>query len=382
MKRPGRILAGHLWIFSNELSTSPKQYEPGSVVEVYTKNDFIGIGYINPHSLISVRLLTREKEQIDRDFFFKRIKAAMDFRKRFLLDDSSFRVVYSEGDLLPGLIVDKYSDCIVIQFLTLGMDKMKDVIIDIIDDIFSPSTIVIRNDSHSRILEGLPMEKGIIKGSLEMIPVINEGGVFFEVDPISGQKTGFFLDQRENRIALRSYIKGGIGLDLFCYTGSWGLHLSKNGSHVIFVDSSEKAISMVKRNAELNNLVDRSEFIIEDVFDFLKKEASDGNLYDFIILDPPAFVKSKSRISEALRGYREINSLAMKIVRKNGILATSSCSYHIDRTAFIDMLRNAARDSGRNARIIENRMQSRDHPILLTVPETDYLKCVFLELFA
>jgi 23S rRNA (cytosine1962-C5)-methyltransferase len=381
LKRTSRILSGHLWIFSNELLTGPKNYEPGSLIEVYdNKNKFIGIGYINPHSLISVRLLTRERESINPDFFRKRIMNAINYRKRFLPESNSFRVIYSEGDFLPGLIVDKYADCLVIQFLTLGMEMLKDTVISILDGILSPSVIVLRNDSQSRILEGLPLEKKVVKGHLDCLPIINEGEILMEVDPILGQKTGFFLDQRENRIALRNYVKEGKGLDLFCYSGAWGLQLAKDGVFVTCVDDSETALSKAKRNFQLNRLEDRCAFVKDDIFNFLRKEAESGSSYDFIVLDPPAFVKSKAKIKEALKGYREINAMAMRIIKKGGILATSSCSYHIEKAVFLEMLRDSARDAGKTPRLLEYRSQGRDHPILLSVPETEYLKCAFLEL--
>ena len=381
LRRSSRILSGHLWIFSNELSTSPKNYEPGSLVEVYdNKNKFIGIGYINPHSLISVRLLTREREKINHDFFRKRIVNAINYRKRFLPESNSFRVIYSEGDFLPGLIVDKYAECIVIQFLTLGMERLADLVLSALGEILSPSVIVIRNDSQSRILEGLPLEKKVVKGSLDSLPIINEGEILIEVDPMTGQKTGFFLDQRENRIALSNYIKEGRGLDLFCYSGAWGLQLAENGAFVTCVDDSETALSKAKRNFELNRLEDRCDFVKDDVFKFMKKEMESGSLYDFIVLDPPAFVKSRLKVREALKGYREINAMAMRLIKKGGVLATSSCSYHVEKAMFLDMLRDSARDAGKNPRIIEFRSQGRDHPILLSVPETEYLKCGFLEL--
>ncbi|MEK7309049.1 MAG: class I SAM-dependent rRNA methyltransferase [Nitrospirota bacterium] len=381
LKRTSRILGGHLWIFSNELLTSPKKFEPGSLVEVYDKEKkFLGIGYINPHSLISIRLLTREKENIDSDFFRSRIVAALNYRKRFLLSDNAFRVVYSEGDFLPGLIIDKYADCAVVQFLTFGMEKFAETILSLIDDILSPKTIVLRNDSQSRTLEALPLGKKVVKGSLETLPLINEKDLIFEVDPMSGQKTGFFLDQRENRLALRKHIKEGRGLDLFCYAGAWGMHLAKNGAYVTGVDDSEKALAYAKINARLNNLEDRFGFERGNVFDFLKKEVTSGNDYDFIVLDPPAFVKSRTKVKEALKGYKEINTMAMRILKDGGILSTSSCSYHVDKEVFLEMLRNAAKDAKKNIRLLEYRSQSRDHPVLLSMPETEYLKCAFLAL--
>ena len=380
LRKTIRVLEGHLWIFSNELLESPKNYEPGSFVGVCDRqNNFMGIGYINPNSLISIRLLTRKKEDIDADFFRRRILDAIDYRKRLRADSNSCRIVFSEGDLLPGLIVDKYNDCIVVQFLTLGIDKIGDMILNLLDEIFSPSTIVQRNDSQIRLLEGLALEKKIVKGAPDPLPVITEEGVTIEIDPMRGQKTGFFLDQRENRIALSRYFSGGMGLDLFCYSGAWGLQLAKKGADIKFIDESETALSIARKNAKLNNLESRCKFVKKDVFNFLHEEVEAGNTCDFIVLDPPAFVKSKAKIKEAVKGYREINSMAMRLIKKGGILATSSCSHHIERALFLEILRDAAKDAGKTARLIEYRYQSKDHPILLSVPETEYLKCAFLE---
>ncbi len=381
LRRTARIIAGHTWIFSNELAASPKNHEPGSLVEVYDmKKDYIGIGYINPNSLIAVRLLTRERETIDADFFKRRIYKALRYRSMIGINGDSFRAVFSEGDSLPGLIADKYGDCLVLQFLTLGIEKMKDIIIPIFDEIFSPAVIVLRNDSHIRTLEGLPLAKSVVKGSLPSLPLIHEGDIIFEVDPLAGQKTGFFLDQRENRLALSELVHGGKGLDLFCYTGAWGLQLARKGADVTFVDDSESALSRVKSNAARNGIETKCEYAKADVFSFLKEEINVGGRYDFIVLDPPAFVKSRLKIKEALKGYREINTLAMKLLSEGGILATSSCSYHIEKSVFVDMLRDSARDARKQFRLVEYRSQGKDHPILLSVPETEYLKCAFLNL--
>ncbi len=378
--RPSRILANHLWVFSNELAGSPRAYEPGSIVELRDrKNNFLGIGYINPHSLIAVRVLTREKEEIDEAFFRKKITAAVEYRKRFIKGTNAFRVVYSESDLLPGLIVDKYDDCLSVQILTLGMERWTDTVVKVLDEVFSPRVIVLRNDSSSRTLEGLQMEKKIVKGDLDTLPVITDGTVKFEIDPMTGQKTGFFLDQAENREAFSHLVADGAGLDLFCYAGAWSIKAAEKGAVVVGVDSSESAVERAGRNAELNALSNRCAFIKADVFDFVKDEIYRGSRYDFVVLDPPAFVKSKTRISEALRAYRDLNASSMKLLKKGGLLATSSCSYHIDRPAFMEMLRSAARDAGRQARVIESRSQAKDHPVSLSVPETEYLKCVILE---
>ncbi len=381
LKRTSRILAGHSWIFSNELAASPKNYEPGSIVEVYDmKNEFIGAGYINPNSLISVRLLTRKKENIDADFFRRRILDALDYRRKIGINGDSFRVIFSEGDSLPGLIADKYGDCLVLQFLTLGMDKLKGIIIPLLQDILSPAVIVLRNDSQSRLLEGLPLQKEVIQGSLTELPLIHEGAVSFQIDPLGGQKTGFFLDQRENRLALKNFISGGTGLDLFCYAGAWGLQFASGGASVMFVDDSENALGQVRNNAARNGIEKNCTYMKADVFTYLKDEVDAGKTYDFIVLDPPAFVKSRLKIKEALKGYREINTLAMRLLKKGGILATSSCSYHIEKFAFLDMLRDSARDARKQFRLVEYRSQGKDHPVLLSVPETEYLKCAFLSL--
>lgn len=380
LNRLSRLLSGHLWVFSNELASSPKGYEPGSIVElVDKKNNFLGIGYINPHSLISVRVLTRKREEINAEFFKTRIKNALAFRKRFMKDTDSFRAVFSESDLLPGLVADKYGDCLSVQFLTLGMEKQAETILNALDEIYSPRLMVLRNDSSIRTLEGLPLEKKIVKGSLDTLPLIKEGDMTLEVDPFTGQKTGFFLDQRENRAALSRLSGTGAGLDLFCYTGPWSIRLALSGVKMTGVDSSDYAITHAKKNAELNGVSDRCEFVNSDVFEFVKREAAQKKKYDYIVLDPPAFVKSKGKINEALKAYRELNAACMGLLRQGGILATSSCSYHVDKSLFMEMLRVSARDAGKQARVLEMRSQAKDHPISLFVPETEYLKCVILE---
>lgn len=381
LNRTSRLLAGHLWVFSNELASSPKKFQPGALVELHDKKDnFLGIGYANPHSLISIRVLTRRKEEIDAAFMKKRVEDALSYRKRFLGDRESFRAVYSESDLLPGLVVDKYGDCLSAQFLTLGMETLAPIVFEALEKVFKPSTIVLRNDSSIRTLEGLPLEKKLVKGSLDELPVIDEYGTRLEVDPMSGQKTGFFHDQAENRAAFAALASGGDGLDLFCYTGAWSLALGRRGVHMVGVDSSEYAINQARKNAEMNGLVN-CEFMQEDVFEAVKAEKASTRKYDCIVLDPPAFVKSKTRIAEAMRAYRELNGACMGLLKYKGLFATASCSYHVDRAMFLEMLRSAARDAGRQARLVEIRGQAKDHPVSLSVPETEYLKCVLMEVF-
>jgi 23S rRNA (cytosine1962-C5)-methyltransferase len=260
------------------------------------------------------------------------------------------------------------------------MEKLKDTIIPVLDEIISPASIVLKNDSQSRTLEGLPLTKELTKGSIENPPLIHEGALSYRVNPLGGQKTGFFLDQRENRLALKELLHEGKGLDLFCYSGAWGLQLAAKGLTVTFVDDSENALDQVKTNAELNGVEKQCSRVKADVFDFLKSEIKAGSKYEFIILDPPAFVKSRLKVKEGLRGYREINTLAMQLLADNGMLATSSCSYHIDRTIFLDMLRDSARNAHKQFRLVEYRSQGKDHPVLLSMPETEYLKCAFLRL--
>ncbi|TAN59674.1 class I SAM-dependent rRNA methyltransferase, partial [bacterium] len=305
---------------------------------------------------------------------------AFEYRKTFV-KGNTFRAVFSEGDLLPGLIIDKYENTLSMQFLTLGMDTLSELVIQAAEAVFSPVNIVLRNDSSSRTLEGLPLEKKIIKGNLDKLPVVNIGGLLFEVDPLAGQKTGFFLDQAENRVAFAGLLKSGqTGLDLFCHTGAWGIEAAKRGAFVTGVDSSDAAVLRAKANAELNNANKNCAFVKADVFDFIKMELAKGKSYDFIVLDPPAFVRSKANLKNGLRAYRDINSAVMKLAKRGAFIATSSCSYHVDRNAFIEILRGAAKDAGKTCRITETRSQAKDHPVALFVPETEYLKCVIVQI--
>jgi len=380
LKRTKRLLGGHLWIFSNEIYENLKDYAVGTLVEVFDMHElFLGIGYINPQSLISIRLLTREKEEINRGFFQRRINDAFNLRKRLLGERDAFRLIYSEGDYLPGLIVDKYANSLVLQFLTAGMEEFKSIIIGVLDDILKPEIMVLRNVSRVRTLEGLPLYKDVIKGNLQTLPVIQENGLLFEIDPYEGQKTGFFLDQQENRTILKKYARGGKGLDLFCYLGAWSMHLASAGAEVIGVDASERAVTQARKIAEMNGLTERAFFLKEDVFSFLEKElASTEKKYDFIVLDPPAFVKSSAKIKEAVKAYRELNEMSMRLIKPGGLLATSSCSYHLSKELFSDMLHSAGRNAKRSLRLIGMRSQGPDHPVLLSMPETEYLKCAFL----
>jgi 23S rRNA (cytosine1962-C5)-methyltransferase len=350
------------------------------MVELFDRSDtFLGVGYINPSSLISVRILSRERVTIDRQFLGKRLQTAFGLRTRLFGDQEAVRLVYSEGDYLPGLIVDRYGPCVVLQFLTQGIESLRDMIIELIDEMLNPRVIVLKNESRSRTLEGLSLYKEVVKGSLDSLPKVHEDGLIFEVDPFGGQKTGFFLDQKENRRSLKRYLDGGRGLDLFCYTGAWSVHLASAGIEMTGIDESERAVRQAIRNAELNSLQGRAAFLQEDVFSFLRREVSESEKkYDCVVLDPPAFVKSAAKLKEAVKAYRELNGYCMRLLRPGGILASSSCSYHLGRDAFLDMLRDASRDANRSLRLLLLRSQDADHPVLLAMPETEYLKCAYL----
>lgn len=380
LSRTKRLLAGHPWVFSNELAHSVKGIEPGSLVELLDRRDrFLAIAYLNPHSLIAARVLSRERTVIDRAFIDRRLRSAVAHRQRFAKGRDAYRLVYSEGDGLPGLIVDRFGDCLALQVTTAGMERLTPAVVDALVDIVQPRTIVLRNDTQARQLEGLPKFKDVIRGALEPLPVIREGRVRIEVDPLNGQKTGFFLDQRDNRLLLASLVAGGRGIDLFCYTGAWGLQAAAAGAEVIAVDTSEQAIARARVNCDRNGLTSRLRFVQEDAFTFLAQQREAGAVFDFAVVDPPAFVKSKQKVKEALRAYGSLNTQVLSLIRAGGIVATSSCSYHIARDSFLDLLGRAAGNSGRSLRLLGLSGQGADHPIPLAMPEAAYLKCAFLQ---
>lgn len=377
-----RVRSGHLWLFSNEIGDSFKKYRAGDIIDIYSHNgEFMGRGYINPFSLISARILTHKKEDIDTKFFYNRIMDAWMYRKKLYPDTKSCRVVFGESDFMPGLIVDKYENYLTVQTLSLGMDIRMNMILNAVEDIFHPDAIIERNDVAVRKLEGLEERKGILKGKLEDNVVISDDKFKFEVDVLNGQKTGFFFDQRENRHIIKKYAgKGDKVLDCFCYSGAWSIYAAGNGAgEVIGLDSSADAIKLANENAIINKFSEKCRFKRVDIFEELRRLVLTGEKFDIIILDPPAFVKSSSRIKEAVKGYKEINLQAMKLLRDNGILITCSCSYHIDRETFKDMLIQSASDSEKDFRILEFRGQAPDHPVLLSMKETEYLKCAVLQ---
>ncbi len=375
-----RLLMGHPWVFGNEVRIIEGAVVPGDIVDVHDfKNNYIGSGYINPNSKILVRLLTREHEEINRDFFRKRIRQAWDYRRK-LVDTSSCRVIFGEADFLPALIVDKFGDYLSIQTLSLGIEKYKDIILELLEEILEPKGIYERNDVQIREKEGLEQKKGFIKGPFDTTVEIMENEVKLLVDIANGQKTGYFLDQRENRAALKPFVKDARVLDTFTHTGGFALHAAYYGAkEVTAVDISEHAIEYVKRNAELNGLQDKIKGVVGNVFDVLKEYQTTNEKFDVVILDPPAFCKTKSAVEGAYRGYKDINLRGMKILKPGGFLVTCSCSHYMYPGLFMEMLQDAARDAKRMVRQVEFRTQAKDHPVLYGSDESMYLKCVILQ---
>jgi len=370
-----RIANGHLWAFSNEIAEIKGEPLPGDIVELCNhQNKFLGIGIFNPNSLIAVRLLSREREEIDSLFFNRRIETALALRERVYSNSETYRLVHGEGDFLPGLIIDKFNDYFSIQTFSVGMDKRLTLICDVIESLFKPKGIVERNEAPIRIIEGLEQRKGILRGAVEPT-IISEYGIRYTIDLLEGQKTGFFLDQRENRNAFRKYVDGATVLDCFCNEGGFALHAGYAGaSGVIGIDISESVTGRASNNAKLNNMDKTVSFRTGDAFDYLDDAVKEGMRFDVINLDPPSFAKSKKTVRKAKRGYKEIHTNAMKILKPGGILTTSSCSYNITEETFIEIINESARGLGRDIVMLEWHGAAPDHPVLPSMPETRYLK--------
>lgn len=378
-----RVESGHPWVYRTEIDCIEGDFKPGDIVNVCNyKQRFIGRGYINPRSQITVRLLTREQEDIDRAFFKKRIETAWEYRQKFINEPEYCRLIYGEADFLPALIVDKFGPYLVVQTLALGIDVHKETIVSILDEMFNPEGIFERNDVPVRKLEGLEMKKGYLKGNFNPRIIVNENGIPFYADIENGQKTGFFYDQRENRAFLRHIVGGAEVLDCFCHTGSFAVHSAIYGAKkVTSIDISEDAIDLARKNAEMNSVGHICDFRVDNAFDALRTMSDDGQQFDVVILDPPAFTKSRSSLEGAARGYKEINLRGLKMVRPGGYLVTCSCSYHMDRELFKAIVVDAARDTKRIIREVEYRTQAKDHPILPAAAETEYLKFLVVQVF-
>lgn len=369
-----RIVAGHPWVYANEVARIEGKDKNGSLATVYDFNGrYIGKGYINHLSKILVRIFIRDESIPDYDYYYNAIKKANDYRLS-LGYDNCYRVVFAESDNLPALIVDKYADVLSVQLLSLGIEKNKDIIIKALIDIFNPRGIYERSDVLVREKEGLPLRKGKIYGDFDTKVIIEENGLKMLVDLENGQKTGYFLDQKENRFALRRYSKDREVLDCFCNSGGFSLNCALAGAtNVTSLDISEQALSDVRQNAILNNL-NNITTMQGDVFEALRQFKREGKTFDTIILDPPAFCKSASEVKNAYKGYKDINILGMKLVKSGGYLISSSCSHYMTFPLFQNMLCDAARESGRKVRIVEIRTQSPDHPSMLSTDESLYLK--------
>jgi 23S rRNA (cytosine1962-C5)-methyltransferase len=371
-----RVHARHCWIYRSDVADH-SHAKAGDVVRVIDSHHrVLGSALYSSRSQIALRMVSFDDVEINRDFWLSRLASSERLRERVVRDTTAHRLVYGESDLLPSLIVDRYDDCLVIQTLSQGMDALKQMWVDLLAERYSPRAILERNEARVRDLEGLPRVTGVVYGSDPGEVVIDESGVRLNINLVEGQKTGSFLDQRENRIAARGYSRGR-ALDCFTYQGAFALHLAREAEQVIGVDVSATAIAQARRNAQLNE-AENIEFVEANVFDLLREMEQAGERFDVINLDPPAFAKNRAAIEGAMRGYKEINLRAMKMLTPGGTLISSTCSYHMSEESFLNVLAGAAADAGRCVQLIEKRTQARDHPVLISMPETYYLKCMIL----
>ncbi len=375
-----RLRAGHLWVFSNEVDVarSPLSgFEPGQICAIVDSRDKpIGVGYVNPNSLICARLVSRGIEHaLDKSLFVHKLNVALALRDR-LYDEPYYRLVFGESDGLPGLTIDRFGDVLVAQATTAGMDRLKDEITEAIVKVLKPRQLWWKNDASIRAMENLPdhVELGVGEPDSEPL-IVREAGLEFECDPVDGQKTGWFYDQRGNRDHLAQLVKGKRVLDMFSYLGGWGLRAAAFGaSEVVCVDSSAAAVEAIGRNAKRNGMDDRVTAVRADAFDYLKAVREKREHFDVVILDPPAFVKRKKDLPEGRVAYRRLNELGMQVLARDGILITCSCSYHMPRSVLLDGVQQAARHLDRQAQLLLNLQQGPDHPIHPAIPETEYLK--------
>lgn len=374
-----RVLNGYPWIFANEVLKIEGKDRQGSVAEVRSHDGrFVGLGTINHHSKIIVRMLTLKNETIDEDFYRQRITAAIDYRKSLGYDDN-YRVIFAESDFIPGLIVDKYGKYLSVQFLSLGVEVIKDMIIKLLIEALKPDGIYERSDVAVREKEGLELRKGVIYGNFDPRVTIIENGLKMIVDLENGQKTGYFLDQKENRDDLKHYVSGKTVLDCFCNEGGFSLCAKKYGAtEVTAVDISEKAIGLVKENAALNNLEIKTE--TADVFEKLREYRKEKRKFGVVVLDPPAFTKSADTVKEGYKGYKDVNINGLKLVEKGGYLVTCSCSQHLTLNLFLQMIKESVMESGVKAKLVEIRMQGKDHATVIGYDESLYLKVAVIHI--
>ena len=376
-----RVVEGHPWIFSNEVDKVEGEVTGGEIATVFTHdNKFTGRGYINPKSQIIVRLLTRDRDEtIDEDFFYKRILQCWEYRKKIGYTENC-RLVFGEADSLPQLIIDKFNDYFVIQTLALGIDVWKPAIVNALNKIFDPKGIYERNDVPVRELEGMVQQKGFLSAPFDTSVGITENGLKFHVDIENGQKTGYFLDQQDNRKAIHHIAKGAQVLGAFTYTGTFEIHAAHYGAKsVLGLDISGNAVEQANKNAALNGLEKICQFEIANAFDVLKQWSTEGKKYDVVMLDPPAFTKSRQTIQKAVAGYKEINLRGMKLIKPGGFLVTSSCTSLVNAEMFLQIIDAAAKDAKRKLRQVSFQTQSPDHPIIRGIENTQYLKFLIVE---
>lgn len=371
-----RLRSGHLWVYRSDVRSASA--EAGAIVRLNDERGrFHGRAFYNDKSQIAVRLLTHDDVPVDRAFFAERLRRAADYRSVIVENTDAYRVVYSEADLLPSLIVDRYGDYLVIQTLSQSTDRHKNLFVEILTEIFSPKGVLERNDPKVRLLEGLEQHVGVLAGNIPDEIQARENGITFVYDLQKGQKTGSFLDQRENHWAARRYASGEV-LDCFSYQGGFALTIADKCKHVEAVDMAPAALEAARRNQELNSISNVT-FREGNSFDILKEYDEVGREFQMVILDPPAFAKNRDSLPAAYRGYKEINLRALKLLAPGGFLLTCSCSYHITEPLFLQILAEAAIDARQSIVVAERRTQAQDHPILLTMPETHYLKCMIVK---
>jgi 23S rRNA (cytosine1962-C5)-methyltransferase len=376
-KGADRIASGHPWVFASDVLDRGAA-APGDAVSVSDQRGRpLGVAHYSSSSQICLRLLSGKAEAVDLTFFRRRIAAAAAYRSRVVSASDAYRLVYGEADLLPALVIDRYGDYLVVQTLDQGMDRAKPEVVAALEDLFAPRGIIERNDAPVRRREQLPSITGVLAGDAPDLVTVNMNGLRFHADLLKGQKTGVFLDQRENYLAAARYAHGR-ALDCFTSTGGFALHMAGRCETVEAVDSSEAALAVAERNRAENG-IENVRFREANVFDLLAGRRDAGRPYSTIVLDPPAFAKSRENIEGALRGYKEINLRALQLLGPGGVLVTCSCSHHVNESALAEVVASAALDAGRTLRVLERRAQAQDHPILLTVPETLYLKCLILE---
>ncbi|MGB9067406.1 MAG: class I SAM-dependent rRNA methyltransferase [Candidatus Acidiferrales bacterium] len=371
-----RLRSGHLWVYRSDVRSA--HAEPGAVVRLLDeRGNFAGRAFYSDKSQIAIRLLTREDVPIDRVFLTARIRRAAAYRDLVVENSDACRLVYSEADLLPSVIIDRYGDYFVLQTLSQASDRLKGTLVDIVVELFSPKGIVERNDPKVPMLEGLEQRVSVLYGEVPAAILAKENGVTFVCDLTKGQKTGSFLDQRENHLAARRYASGDV-LDCFSYQGGFALTVADRSAHVEGIDLAPAAVEAARRNQQLN-AISNATFREGNTFDLLKEYDEAGRRFQMVILDPPAFAKNRDAIAAARRGYKEINLRALKLLRPGGYLVTCSCSYHVTEPLFLQLLAEAANDARKTLVIVERRTQAQDHPILLTMPETHYLKCLIVK---